>query len=327
MNHQSQTARVSRRQVLRYSGGIAAGTASALAGCSALHSESGPFKSVETKPGRIAVTLTENADIDTVLAQTPGGSDGALNPTSVGSDQTSVEIPLLRNAGGSGNPAGTLKVPPEGIYTVEAMRGKEVVAAQKTNPLTSNPRITAITAQTESESGQATGKVLFTVTTHGVLPSKLTHLSITGVPNPLDTDLAAMSLTGSPISRKSQTDQSQNARLLVYPTPENRFAIDTPPLQLSVESYQKYVQMDTKYPQLPEPCKTRQWSGKLTTKTARTTLTVPFTYSFGGKTREAGSGLSGGGYMCSNASITPNLNASSASASSANASANNSTSQ
>lgn len=323
MSEQPQSQQVTRRQALRY-GGIAVGAASALAGCSVLKSDSGPFKSVKAKPGRVAVTLTDNADVDTVLLQTPDNGDAALNPTSVGSDQTSVELPLLRNAGGSGNPAGALKVPAEGVYTVEAVKDNEVVAAQETDRLASNPKITAITAQTESGSGQATGKVLFKLTTGGMLPNLLSHLSVTGVPNPLDTDLAAMSLTGGPISRKSQTGQSQNAKLLIYPTAGNQFVIDAAPLQLSVESYQKYVNMDTQYPQLPEPCKTRQWSGKLTAKTARTTLTAPLTYSFGGKTREAGSGLSGGGYMCSNASITPNLNASSASASSANASANNS---
>jgi hypothetical protein len=326
MSQQSRTGQVTRRQVLRY-GGIAAGTASALAGCSALNSDSGPLKSVTAKPGRVTVTLTESADIDAVQLQPPGNAD-VLNPTSVGSDQTSVELPLVRNTGGGGNPAGTLTVPPEGIYTVEAVRGEETVATRKTARLVSNPRITAITAQTSADAdNRATGKVLFTLTTGGVLPDLLTHLSITGVPNPLNTDLAALSLTGSPISRQSQTGQSQNARLLIYPTLDNTFAIDAPPLQLSIDTYQKYVQMDTEYPQLPEPCKTRQWSGKLTTKTARTTLTVPFRYSFGGKTREAGSGLSGGGYMCSNASITPNLNTSSASASSTNASANNSTGQ
>jgi hypothetical protein len=323
MSEQPQSRQVTRRQALRY-GGIAVGAASALAGCSVLNSDSGPFKSVKVKPGRVAVTLTNNADVDTVLLQTPGNGDAALNPTSVGSDQTSVELPLLRNAGGGGNPAGALKVPAEGVYTVEAMKDNEVVAAQETDRLASNPKITAITAQAESSSGQATGKVLFELTTGGMLPDLLTHLSVTGVPNPLDTDLAAMSLTGGPISRKSQTSQSQNAKLLIYPTLGNQFLIDAAPLQLSVDSYQKYVNMDTQYPQLPEPCKTRQWSGKFTAKTARTTLTAPLTYSFGGKTREAGSGLSGGGYMCSNASITPNLNASSASASSANASANNS---
>jgi hypothetical protein len=321
MSQQSQTGRVTRRQVLRYGGGIAAGTASAFAGCSSiLNSNSGPFESVEVKPARVVVTLTENADVDTVLLQTPASNDAALNPTSIGSDQTSVTLPLIRNAGGSGNPAGTLKTPPAGVYTVEAMKGDEVVAAQETNRLTSNPQITSVTAQTESDSGQATGKVQFTLTAQGVLPSKLTHLSLTGVPNPLDADLASMSLTGSPISRQSQTGQSQNAKLLVYPTLDNQFLIDAPPLQLSVDSYQKYVNMDTEYPQLPEPCKTRQWSGELSVTTGRGTLTAPLTYSFGGETREAGSGLSGGGYMCSNASVSANLNASNASASSANAS-------
>jgi hypothetical protein len=325
MSQQSQTGRVTRRQVLRYGGGIAAGTASALAGCSALNSNSGPFESVEVKPARVVVTLTENADVDTVLLQPPASNGAALNPTSIGSDQTSVTLALIRNAGGSGNPAGTLKTPPAGVYTVEAMKGDEVVAAQETNRLTSNPQLTSVTAQTESESGQATGKVQFTLTAGGVLPSKLTALSITGVPNPLDTDLTSMSLTGSPISRQSQTDQSQNAKLLVYPTLDNQFLIDAPPLQLSVDSYQQYVNMDTEYPQLPEPCKTRQWSGKLSVTTGRGTLTAPLTYSFGGETREAGSGLSGGGYMCSNASVSASLNASTASASSANASGNNST--
>ena len=318
MNEQSQTGRVTRRQALRY-GGIAVGAASALAGCSVLQSDSGPFKSVEVKPGSITATLTESADVDTVRLRVPG-SGNVLNPRSVGSDQSSVEIPLLRNAGGARNPSGELTVPPEGVYTVEAVKGEETVGKAQTDKLASNPKITAITAQTESDSGQATGKVLFKLTTSGMLPDALTHLSVTGVPNPLDTDLAAMSLTGGPISRKSQTNQSQNAKLLIYPMLGNQFLIDAAPLQLSVESYQKYVQMDTQYPQLPEPCKTRQWSGKLTVKTARTTLTAPLSYSFGGETREAGSGLSDGGYMCSNASITPNLNASSASASANNSS-------
>lgn len=325
MSEQSQSRQVTRRQVLRY-GGIAVGAASTLAGCSVLKSDSGPFKSVEVKPGSITATLTESADVDTVRLRVPGGGN-VLNPISVGSDQSSVKIPLLRNTGGGGNPSGKLKMPPEGVYTTEAVKGEETVGKKQTGKLASNPKMTAITAQTESGTGQATGKVLFKLTTNGVLPDLLTHLSITGVPNPLDTDLAAMSLTGTAISRKSQTNKSQNARLLVYPTLGNQFAIDAPPLQLSVDSYQKYVKMDTQYPELPEPCKTRQWSGKLTVKTARTTLTAPLTYSFGGKTREAGSGMFGGGYMCSNASITPNLNASSASASSANGSANNSTGQ
>jgi hypothetical protein len=325
MSQQSQTGRVTRRQVLRYGGGIVAGTASALAGCSSLlNSNSGPFESVEVKPARVVVTLTDSADVDTVRLRPPENAN-PLNPSSIGSDQTSVTLALIRNAGGSGNPAGTLKTPPAGVYTVEAVSGGEVVAEQQTDRLTSNPQITSVTAQTESDSGQATGKVQFTLTASGVLPSKLTHLSITGVPNPLDTDLASMSLTGSPISRQSQTGQSQNAKLLVYPTLDNQFLIDAPPLQLSIDSYQKYVSMDTQYPQLPEPCKTRQWSGELSVTTGRGTLTAPLTYSFGGETREAGSGLSGGGYMCSNASVSANLNASNASASSANASGNNST--
>lgn len=323
MSEQSQTGRVTRRQVLRY-GGIAAGTASALAGCSALNSNLGPFESVEVQPARVVVTLTDSADVDTVRLRPPDNGS-PLNPTSIGSDQTSVTLALIRNAGGSGNPAGTLTAPPAGVYTVEAVSGGEVVAEQQTDRLTSNPQLTSVAAQTESESGQATGKVQFTLTTSGVLPSKLTRLSLTGVPNPLDTDLTSMSLTGSPISRQSQTGQSQNAKLLVYPTLDNQFLIDAPPMQLSVENYQQYVRMNTEYPELPEPCKTREWSGELSVTTGRGTLTAPLTYSFGGETREAGSGMFGGGYMCSNASVNTNLNASNASSSDANATGNNST--
>lgn len=323
MNQQSQSGRITRRQVLRYGSGLAAGTATALAGCSSpLNSDSGPFELVEVQPGQVAVALTEDADVDTVRLRPPENGT-PLNPTSIGSDQTSVELGLLRNTGGSGNPSGSLQAPSEGVFTVEAVRDEEVVAEQQTDSLTSGPRLTGVWAQTESGSGnRVTGRVLFSITTDGMLPTFLNHLSVTGVPNPFDEELPDISLAGTAVARQTQTDLPRNAKQLVAPRNDNTFVIDAP-LQLSVDTYQQYVQMDTEYPELPEPCKTREWSGELGVRTGHGALTAPLTYSFAGETREVRSVMSGGGYMCSNASVSADVNTSSANASGGNASSTN----
>ncbi|HET7323688.1 MAG TPA: hypothetical protein VFJ06_05095, partial [Halococcus sp.] len=291
MSDESQLPRVTRRQALRYGGGITVGAASALAGCSGLFAESSPspITNVTIRQGVMTVNLTVNTKADDVYLA-PNGTSGGVAPLVEWKDNTTVKVGLL------GRPTGPFEgysALPEGNYTVGIRRGNETVDTRGVT-LTANPTLTALRPEPiqNSERGfESTGDLLFTVVNQGNLPTALSAVGITGVPDsrrirgkPAET----VPLAEDSVKRVSQPDIADDLSMVLAPSVETTFATTWGPFHLSDKNYVKYTTDPDGdgYPNLPAPCRTKQWSAALTLRFAHSTLTRPFTYSFSGKTKQ-----------------------------------------
>lgn len=313
MNQESQARRVTRRQALRYGGGIAVGAASMLAGCSGLFTQSSPspITNVTIQEGVMTVNLTADTEAESVYLA-PNGSD-PVAPIVDWKDNTTVKLGLIGRPDG---PFSGYSALPEGNYTVGVRRKNETLDTRGVT-LTADPTLTALQPEPiqNSERGfESTGDLLFTVVNHGNLPTKLSTVGMTGVPD-------SRRIRGKPageiqsaadvVERVSQSDIADELKMVLAPSVETTFRTTWEPLHLNDENYEKYTTDPDGdgYPNLPAPCRTKQWSATFTLRFAHSTLTRPFTYSFNGKTKQP---FLSNSYLCTGISTSLNVTSSSA---------------
>jgi len=237
----------------------------------------------------MTVNLSADTDADSVYLA-PNGS-GSAAPTVSWKDNTTANLGLIgRSEGQFGGT--TFSTLPEGNYTVGVRRGNETLDTRGVT-LTANPTVTALQPETwpENDRFQSTGNLTFTLTNTGNLPTFLNAVGMTGVPG-------VRRIRGKPasevppaserVTRVSQSDVSDELKMVVAPSDKSTFKTKWGPLQLIVENYQKYTRDldDDKYPELPTPCRTKQWPATLVLQFAHTMLTRSFTYSFSGEAKE-----------------------------------------
>lgn len=307
MTQESSDPRATRRQILRYGGGIATATATALAGCSGIFSQSSssPITNVTVRKGTMTMNFTANNGIDSVYLAS-NGSD-SVTPVIEWKDNTTARIGLYTS---SEHPFGGYVPLPEGNYTVGVRKGNKTVDTRRVT-LTAQPTLTAIQPEPAQESDSdfsSTGNLFITLTNKGNLPTELSAIGMRGVPNPRrirEKPANELSPTRKALSRV-WPDLGEGFGMMVFPSVETTFKTTWGPLQMSVKNYEKYTKdLDSDgYPDLPTPCRTKQWSATLTLRYAHSTLTRPFTYSFSGKAKQP---FLSNKYLCTgiSTSLTP----------------------
>lgn len=283
MNGDMSHPRMTRRRLVRTAGGLAAGTAGVLAGCSSLPNPFGgssdPVMDVSIRPLSLLVTVDENASVDTVKIFPPEGGE-AMKTADMTGGRREVTFPTVQR----GAPFG-MRIIPTGTYRIAAIQGGDTVGERSTN-LAPSPKITSLKA--EVQNGEPTGNLVIELANSGTVPAAINRVELNNVPFPsagdADKTLKRRDNVSAPQGRLSDLPGGIKRRMVV-PDSTGTFVTTRFPFIIGDGSVDKYTRPGESDPELPFICLNKQWSGSMTLKLVYNSLTQQFTYSFQGKTK------------------------------------------
>lgn len=283
MSQESSEPRATRRQVLRYGGGAAVGAASIFAGCSGSSTQSsGPITNISIEGGMITVNFTRDNGIDNVFLASNGTNSPA--PIVDWKDNSTATIGLYTSASDGFDPL------PEGNYTVAVQKGNETVDTRRVT-LKSKPTVIGIKPEPtkKSDSGfNYTGDLLITLANKGHIPAEIAAIGMSGVPNPYQNEGGIRRISPQEALSRTHPNLPEGFGLMVFPSVKTTFKTTWQPLALRIENYEKYTKDPDGdgYPDVPAPCRTKQWPATLSLMFKQHILNHPFTYSFSGKAKQ-----------------------------------------